>query len=130
MRRHGAGRKPRTAQDQQLLQAVDALVEPTARGDPMSPLRWTCKSTRRLAKELGQQGHHVSHTTVGQLLKALNYSLQGTRKTREGTSHPDRKAPFAYINAPGQGCSAARPAGGLGRYQEQRVGWRRGQRWA
>ena len=99
MRRHGAGRKPRTAQDQQLLQAVDALVEPTARGDPMSPLRWTCKSTRRLAKELGQQGHHVSHTTVGQLLKALNYSLQGTRKTREGTSHPDRNAQFEYINA-------------------------------
>jgi hypothetical protein len=99
MRRAGAGRKPRTAQDEQLLQAVDALVEPTARGDPMSPLRWTCKSTRRLAKELGQQGHHVSHTTVGQLLKALNYSLQGTRKTREGTSHPDRNAQFAYINA-------------------------------
>lgn len=99
LRRHGAGRKPRTAQDQQLLQAVDALVEPTARGDPMSPLRWTCKSTRRLAKELGQQGHHVSHTTVGQLLKALNYSLQGTRKTREGTSHPDRNAPFEYLNA-------------------------------
>ena len=99
MRRHGAGRKPRTVQDQQLLQAVDALVEPTARGDPMSPLRWTCKSTRRLAKELGQQGHHVSHTTVGQLLKALNYSLQGTRKTREGTSHPDRNAQFEYINA-------------------------------
>ena len=99
MRRHGAGRKPRTAQDQQLLQAVDALVEPTARGDPMSPLRWTCKSTRRLAKELGQQGHHVSHTTVGQLLKALNYSIQGTRKTREGTSHPDRNAQCAYINA-------------------------------
>ena len=99
MRRHGAGRQPRTAQDQQLLQAVDALVEPTARGDPMSPLRWTCKSMRRLAKELGQQGHHVSHTTVGQLLKALNYSLQGTRKTREGTSHPDRNAQFEYINA-------------------------------
>jgi hypothetical protein len=65
----------------------------------MSPLRWTCKSTRRVAKELGQQGHHVSHTTVGQLLKALNYSWQGTRNTREGTSHPDRHAPFESINA-------------------------------
>jgi hypothetical protein len=99
MRRHGAGRKPRTAQDQELLQAVDALVEPTARGEPMSPLRWTCKSTRRLAKELGQQGHHVSHPTVGQLLKALNYRWHGTRNTREGTSPPDRQAPFASINA-------------------------------
>jgi len=99
MRRHGAGRKPRTAQDQELLQAVDALVEPTARGDPLSPLRWTGKSTRRLAKELGQQGHHVSHTTVGQWLKALNYSWQGPRNTREGTSPPDRHAQFASINA-------------------------------
>ncbi len=97
-RRHGAGRQPRTAQDQQLLQAVDALVEPTARGDPRLPLRWTCKSTRRLAKALGQQGHHVSHTTVGQLLKALTYRLPGTRKTREGTSPPDRNAPFEDIN--------------------------------
>ena len=99
MRRHGAGRKPRTAQDQQLLQVVDALVEPTARGDPLSPLRWTCKSTRRLATELGQQGHHVSHTTGGQLLKALNDRLPGTRNTREGTSHPDRQAPFESSHA-------------------------------
>lgn len=98
-RRPGAGRKALTTQDQQLLQALDALVEPTTRGDPLSPLRWTCKSTRRLAKELGRQGHHVSHSTVRQLLKALNYSLQGTRKTREGTSHPDRNAQFEYINA-------------------------------
>ena len=99
LRRPGAGRKSRTTQDEQLLQALDALVEPTTRGDPMSPLRWTCKSTRRLAKELGRQGHHVSHSTVGQLLKALNYSLQGTRKTREGTAHPDRNAQFEYIHA-------------------------------
>ena len=99
LRRQGAGRKPLTTQDQTLLKALDALVEPTTRGDPMSPLRWTCKSTRRLAKELGQQGHHVSHSKVGQLLKALHYSLQGTRKTREGMSHPDRNAQFEYINA-------------------------------
>jgi hypothetical protein len=98
-RRPGAGRKSLTAQDQQLLQALDALVEPTTRGDSMSPLRWTCRSTRRLAKELGRQGHHVSHSTVGQWLKALHYMLQGTRKTREGTSHPDRSAQFEYINA-------------------------------
>jgi len=99
LRRQGAGRTPLTTQDQTLLKALDALVEPTTRGDPMSPLRWTCKSTRRLAKELGQQGHHVSHSKVGQLLKVLNYSLQGTRKTREGASHPDRNAQFEYINA-------------------------------
>jgi hypothetical protein len=99
LRRPGAGRTSRTTQDQLLLQALDALVAPTMRGDPMSPLRWTCKSTRRLAKELGRQGHHVSHSTVGQLLKALNYSLQGTRKTREGTAHPDRNAQFESIHA-------------------------------
>jgi DDE family transposase len=95
LRRPGAGRKPLTTQDQTLLKALDALVEPTTRGDPMSPLRWTCKSTRRLAKELGQQGHHVSHSQVGQLLQVLNYRLQGTRKTRAGASHPDRNAQFA-----------------------------------
>ena len=99
IRRRGGGRKQLTTQDQQLLKSLDALVEPTARGDPMSPLRWTCKSTRRLAQELSQQGHPVSHSKVGQLLKALNYSLQGTRKTREGGSHPDRNAQFEYINA-------------------------------
>ena len=99
LRRHGAGRKCLTTHDEQLLQALDALVEPTARGDPMSPLRWTCKSTRRLAKELCQQGHPVSHSKVGQLLNALHYSLQGTRKTREGMAHPDRNAQFEYINA-------------------------------
>ena len=99
LRRPGAGRKPRTTKDQQLLQALDALVEPTPRGDPMSPLRWTCKSPRRLAKELGRQGHHVSHSTVGQLLTALHDSLQGMRKTREGASHPDRNAQFESIHA-------------------------------
>lgn len=99
IRRRGAGRKDLRSQDQTLLEDLDALVEPTTRGDPMSPLRWTCKSTRRLAKELHQQGHAVSHRKVGQLLQSLNYSLQGTRKTREGRSHPDRNAQFAYINA-------------------------------
>jgi hypothetical protein len=98
VRQHGAGRPARIAQDQTLLKALDALVEPTTRGDPMSPLRWTCKSTRRLAQELCRQGHQVSHRKVGQLLQSLNYSLQGTRKTREGTSHPDRNAQFEYIN--------------------------------
>lgn len=99
VRRQGAGRPSRTAQDQTLLQALDALVEPTTRGDPMSPLRWTCKSTRRLAQARCRQGHPVSHGKVGPLLQALNYSLQGLRKTREGTSHPARNAQFEYLNA-------------------------------
>jgi len=77
---------------------LEALVDPTTRGDPMSPLRWTCKSTRKLAKALAGQGHKVSHTTVAQLLAALDYSLQGTRKTLEGAAHPDRDAQFRYIN--------------------------------
>jgi DDE family transposase len=98
LRHQGAGRKPLTTQDQRLLKALDALVEPTTPGDPMSPLRWTCKSTRRLANDLGQEGHHVSHSTVGHLLKTFHDSLQGTRKTRERAAHPDRNAPFEYIN--------------------------------
>jgi hypothetical protein len=97
-RRKGAGRKQLITEDTTLLHALDILVEPTARGDPMSPLRWTCKSTRHLAHELVTQGHHVSHTKVAQLLEYLGYSLQGTRKTREGKSHPDRDAQFNHIN--------------------------------
>jgi len=98
VRRRGAGRKRLTDEDPQLVTVLDALVEPTARGDPMSPLRWTCKSTRRLAEELTRQGHRVSHTKVAHLLGDLGYSLQGTRKTTEGSSHPDRNAQFEYIN--------------------------------
>jgi hypothetical protein len=97
VRKLGGGRKPLTVVDQTLLSALDGLVEPLSRGDPMSPLRWTCKSTRKLAAELTRQGHRVSHTKVGQLLLSLNYSLQSTRKTREGGSHPDRNAQFEYI---------------------------------
>jgi hypothetical protein len=84
--------------DVTLLQALDKLVDPTTRGDPISPLRWTCKSTRHLVRGLAQQGHQVSHTKVGQLLKQLGYSLQGTRKTQEGRSHPDRDKQFTYLN--------------------------------
>src|SRR5437867_4337282 len=76
----------------------EALVEPTTRGDPESPLRWTCKSVRRLAEALQQQGHRVSRTLVAELLNAAGYSLQGNRKTKEGDSHPDRDAQFADIN--------------------------------
>lgn len=97
IRRKGAGRKLIIEQDSELLEMLDLLVEPTSRGDPMSPLRWTCKSTRKLANELSLMGHVVSHTKVGQLLSGLNYSLQGTRKTMEGTTHPDRNAQFEFI---------------------------------
>lgn len=97
-RRPGAGRRPVEEVDAGLQPALEALVEPTSRGDPQSPLRWTCKSTRRLAKELTAQGHAVSHTTVAELLKQAGYSLQANRKTREGKSHPDRDAQFCYLN--------------------------------
>jgi hypothetical protein len=98
VRAPGGGRKPLASEDPTLVHDLEALVEPTTRGDPMSPLRWTCKSTRQLAAELVRQGHQVSHTTVAELLHALNYSLQATRKTKEGSEHPDRDAQFAYLN--------------------------------
>jgi hypothetical protein len=78
---------------------LEALVEPVTRGDPESPLRWTCKSTRRLAEELMRQNHHVGPRTVALLLHEAGYSLQANRKTREGLAHPDRNAQFEYINA-------------------------------
>ena len=93
----GGGRKRLTDLDESLLADLDALVEPTSRGDPMSPLRWTCKSTTRLAQELSSQGHQVSQRTVCDLLAHLKYSLQSLRKTREGANHPDRDAQFHYI---------------------------------
>src|SRR6266849_2531414 len=97
-RRRGGGRKPLQAHDPELMAALEARVEPTMRGDPMSPLRWTCKSTRKLAQALRSQGHPSSHSTVAHLLTDLGYSLQGTRKTQEGSAHPDRDAQFHYIN--------------------------------
>src|SRR5712692_4829476 len=99
IRRLGGGRRPLTAGDPGLLAALEALVEPATRGDPESPLRWTCKSTRRLADELRRQRHPVSAGTVAVLLREAGYSLQANRKTREGAGHPDRNAQFAYINA-------------------------------
>jgi hypothetical protein len=99
VRRPGAGRKRVTEVDPTVTKALEALVGSTARGDPVSPLLWTCKSTRILAKELTRQGHVVSHTTVASLLDDLGYSLQSNRKTREGSSHPDRNAQFEHIAA-------------------------------
>jgi hypothetical protein len=98
IRRPGAGRKPLTALDPGLLDALDRLVDPATRGDPDSPLRWTCKSTRKLADELTRQGHSVSDRTVARLLLQTGYSLQANRKTREGGTHPDRNAQFEYLN--------------------------------
>lgn len=98
-RRPGGGRKPLTDTDPGLLDALDALVEPETRGDPMTRLRWTTKSTRTLADELGRQGHQISHHSVARLLSgALDYSLQGNAKTVEGNQHPDRDGQFRYIN--------------------------------
>ncbi len=98
-RRAGGGRKRLTAADPTLLVDLLALVSPSERGDPMSPLRWTCKGLRRLALELRALGHQISHTVVGELLKTQKFSLQANSKTREGEGHPDRDAQFAHINA-------------------------------
>lgn len=97
-RRPGAGRKPLAETDPGLLEALEALVEPVTRGDPMSRLRWTAKSTRHLAEELERQGHGVSHDSVGRLLREAGYSLRSNAKTVEGKQHPDRDAQFRYIN--------------------------------
>jgi hypothetical protein len=99
VRRPGGGRKPLTESDPTLLAALEALIEPATRGDPQSPLRWTCKSTRRLADELTRQHHPIGANTVAALLRQAGYSLQANRKTREGASHPDRNAQFEHINA-------------------------------
>ncbi len=98
VRSPGGGRRTLTQVDAGLLDALERLIEPATRGDPMSPLRWTCKSTARLAEELTRQNHPVSDRTVALLLKQSGYSLQANRKTREGSSHPDRNAQFEYIN--------------------------------
>ena len=98
LRKAGAGRKRLRDTDLTLLQALDALVDPVTRGHPESPLRWTCKSTRKLAEELQRQQHPVSDRTVAALLRHEGYSLQANRKTREGKQHPDRNAQFEYIH--------------------------------
>ncbi|GAG90058.1 unnamed protein product, partial [marine sediment metagenome] len=98
IRKSGGGRKKVSVEQEKLIDALDALVEPTARGDPESPLRWTCKSTRNLADELKRQGYKISYRTTAGLLHELEYSLQSNKKTLEGTSHVDRNAQFGYIN--------------------------------
>ena len=95
----GAGREPLTETDSTLVPDLESLIDPSTRGDPESPLRWTCKSVRKLAEELRAKGHEISGQKVSELLHELGYSLQGTRKTREGSAHPDRNAQFEHINA-------------------------------
>ena len=99
IRRAGAGRKTITETDQGLLHALECLIDCGTRGDPESPLRWVCKSTRTLAAQLTQQNHPISYVKVAQLLHEQNYSLQSNRKTEEGDDHPDRDAQFRHINA-------------------------------
>jgi transposase len=98
IRRPGAGRKKTIEQDATLKRDLESLVEPVTRGDPESSLRWTCKSVRQLAAELGRMGHRTSHRMVAQLLHEMDYSLQANRKTLEGSSHPDRDAQFHHIS--------------------------------
>jgi len=98
VRQAGGGRKRKVDKDESLREDLECLVDSTTRGDPESPLRWTCKSLRQLAKQLVELGHDVSYRTVGRVLKALGYRLQANRKTHEGSAHPDRDAQFQYIN--------------------------------
>src|SRR5712691_2851359 len=99
IRRPGAGRKSLVASDPRLVNTLEGMIVDQSRGDPESPLRWTCKSTRVLAAALTRRHHPVSHVKVGQLLHDLDYSLQSNRKTEEGRDHPDRDAQFRHINA-------------------------------
>jgi transposase len=107
----GGGRKPLEHDQQDLVDAIDRLVEPTERGDPQSPLRWTCKSLRNLQRELRIQGYTVGRTKISRILHSQGYSLQGNRKTREGTNHPDRNAQFEHIARRVRACRrGGRPA--------------------
>lgn len=99
IRQPGAGRKPITVTDSHLVETLEEMVDEQTRGDPESPLRWICKSTRAIANQLGRQRHPVSHTKVAQILHDLDYRLQSNRKTEEGKDHPDRDAQFRHINA-------------------------------
>jgi transposase len=122
-RRPGGGRKPLEHHTPELLEAVDRLVEPTERGDPQSPLRWTCKSLTNLRTELIAQGFVVGRTKIAGILRSLGYSLQGNRKTREGTDHPDRNAQFEHIARRVRACRrTGRPAVSVDTKKKQNLG--------
>ncbi len=97
IRKEGGGRKKTIDKDPLLKEDLEKLIEPLTRGDPESPLRWTCKSTRKLSDELNRMGHKTSHRMISELLNEMDYSLQANSKTIEGGSHPDRNAQFEYI---------------------------------
>jgi hypothetical protein len=132
VRREGAGRPRLESIDPALPGALEALVEPLASGDPESPLRWTCKSTRALAEELTAQAHPVSHEKVAQLLRAMDYSLQANRKAEEGDDHPDRDEQFGHISRRVRETMAARnPVISVDTKKKELVGNfdNRGRRW-
>ena len=123
IRRPGGGRKRTTDTDPTLREDLERLVEPVTRGDPESPLRWTCKSVRKLAEELRGIGHQVSHQLVAELLHELEYSLQANRKVLEGSQHPDRNAQFEYLNAQvQQQVTAGQPAISVDAKKKELVG--------
>ena len=134
IRRPGGGRPSLLRLDPDLPRILEGQVEPLARGDPESPLRWTSKSTRALAAELTAQQHTISHEKVAQLLRQMDYSLQGNRKTEEGDDHPDRDAQFEHINEQvRQALAAGRPVISvdtkkkelIGNYENQGRQWRK-----
>src|SRR6202011_3883398 len=108
VRRPGGGRKRVVERDPSVVSDLEGLVEPVTRGDPESPLRWTCKSVRRLSDELNRMGHATSHRMVSELLHEMGYSLQANRKTIEGSAHPDRNAQFENINSKAREYQAAK----------------------
>ncbi len=123
VRAAGGGRKKAEVADPELLARLDSLIEPGSRGDPESPLRWTTKSTRNLARELTKMGHSVSHSVVAQILGSIGFSLQGNRKTLEGAQHPDRDAQFRYINSTAaQFLAAAEPVISIDTKKKELVG--------
>jgi hypothetical protein len=109
IRREGGGRKKAADKDESLKSDLQELLDSTTRGDPETPLRWTCKSVRKLTTELKCMRHQVSHQVVADLLHSMGYSLQGNRKTKEGADHPDRNAQFEHLNGKVKWC--------LGRHQ-------------
>jgi hypothetical protein len=122
VRRAGGGRKRTLQKDPTLLADLEGLVEPSASGDPESPLRWTAKSVRQLAGALQGMGHAVSRQLVAELLAEAGYSLQANRKTREGAKHPDRDAQFRYISRQVRRFPSHGPAGHLRRHEEEGTG--------
>ena len=132
VRHSNGGRKSLKEHNPTLLTTLDSLVEPTSRGDPENPLRWTCKSTRNLAKELNKQGYGISHVKVAKLLKEMDYSLQAPNKTKEGSSHPDRDDQFSYINERVKGFQAkGEPVISVDAKKKELVGnyYNKGQEW-